>query len=215
MLNFAGEVNRAPRGANSASSSSDHASVAPERGGWWWGCRTVRWWLSGVSAQDRSTAASLALRVVGSGGSPEDVVRAMAPLHVSGWLFPGDTLVSLAVGALAESGASRVDPLEAGSLYKEFLPECQFSGKTARAKSSYALRAVAMFQGGVRPDLGEDAGWYQADDFWLYAAYASSRTSERPRPRSGRSVGDVCEAIRPATALSSGHAAPAMNAVTM
>lgn len=137
----------------------------------------------------------MALSVVASGGPVEDLVRAMAPLHVPRWLFPGDTLVELAVDALAESGVTRVEPLDAASLYEEFLPECQFSGKTQRAKSSYALRAVAMAHGGVRPDLGEDAGWYRADDFWLYAAYAFVAYLRAAAARSRRPIGEVCRAI--------------------
>ena len=56
-------------------------------------------------------------------------------------------------------------------LYERFLAEYPFSGRTARAKSSYALRATAMIQAGVEPDLVDDAGWYKADDFWLFALY--------------------------------------------
>ncbi len=87
--------------------------------------------------------------MLAAGSSVPEVVSAAAPLHVRGWLFPGDVYVGLAADALAESGATRDNPLDAGSLYETFLPECPFSGKTERAKSSYALRAVAMVHAGV------------------------------------------------------------------
>ncbi len=92
----------------------------------------------------------------------------MAGLHSRGDLFPGDELIVLAADALAESGASWDRPLDGSLLYEQFLSEYPFSGRTAEAKSSYALRATAMIQAGVEPDLVDDAGWYKADDFWLF-----------------------------------------------
>ena len=119
----------------------------------------------------------------------------MAGLHSRGDLFPGDVLIVLAADALAESGASRDRPLDGSMLYERFLAEYPFSGRTARAKSSYALRATAMIQAGVEPDLVDDAGWYKADDFWLFALYALVAYVRAAADRTHRSTAAVCAAI--------------------
>src|SRR5690348_16130031 len=125
--------------------------------------------------------------MVGGGSSPEEVVSAMAELHVRHDLFPGDELIGLTADAIRESGATREQPLDGATLYDKFLPERAFSGKTQRTKSSYALRAAAMIASGVEPDLADDAGWYQADDFWVYATFAFVTYVRAAADRTGRS----------------------------
>jgi hypothetical protein len=119
----------------------------------------------------------------------------MAPLHVRHDLFPGEVLTGLAADALAESGASRANPIEGSGIRERLLPEHRFSGSTAHAKSRYALHAAAMTHAGVEPDLLEDAGWYEADDFWLYATYALVIYVRAAAEHSQRSVPDICRAI--------------------
>jgi hypothetical protein len=155
-----------------------------------------------VTEQDRQQARGQVLSLLAVGSTVPDVVSAAAPLHVRGRLFPGDVYIGLAADALGESGVTRDNPLDAGSLYETFLPECPFSGKTERAKSSYALRAVAMVHAGVEPDLADDAGWYRLDDFWIYAAYALVTYVRAAADRSRRPVVEVCRAVAGRYALS-------------
>jgi hypothetical protein len=141
-----------------------------------------------ISDGDRREVRALVLSVLAAGGSDVDAISGLAPVHVRGFLFPGDVVIELAADVLALSTASREAPLEAATLYERFLPERRFSGKTERSKSSYALRAVAMIHAGVEPDLAGDAGWYQLDDFWIYATYALITYVRAAADRTGRSV---------------------------
>jgi hypothetical protein len=130
-----------------------------------------------------------------AGAEVGEVVSAMAPLHVRSDVFPGDELVALAADALGESGASRENPIEGSGIRERLLPEHPFSGSTAHAKSRYALHAVAMTCAGVEPDLLEDAGWYQADDFWLYAVYGFVIYVRAAAEHAGITVAEVCSRI--------------------
>ncbi len=73
--------------------------------------------------EDRGSARDLVLSMLAGGQSVDEMASAMAGLHPRGDLFPGDVLIVMAAGALAESGASRHHPLDGSTLYERFLAE--------------------------------------------------------------------------------------------
>jgi hypothetical protein len=148
-----------------------------------------------ITDDARAAARRLVLSMTAAGAEVGELVSAMAPLHVRHDLFPGDELVALAADALDESGASRENPIEGSGIRERLLPEHPFSGSTAHAKSRYALHAVAMTSAGVEPDLLEDAGWYRADDFWLYALYGFVIYVRAAAEHAGITVAEVCSRI--------------------
>jgi hypothetical protein len=52
-----------------------------------------------------------------------------------------------------------------------------------------------MIHAGVQPDLLEDAGWYRADDFWLYALFAFAICVRAAAEHASVSVAEVCSRI--------------------
>jgi hypothetical protein len=148
-----------------------------------------------ITDGERRAVRQLVLSLTAAGAEIGELVSAMAPVHVRNDLFPGDELVALAGDALAESGASRENPIEGSGIRERLLPERPFSGSTEHAKSRYALHAAAMIHAGVQPDLLEDAGWYRADDFWLYALYGFVIYVRAAAEHAEISVAEVCSRV--------------------
>ena len=101
-----------------------------------------------------------------------ELMSELAPLHPRDDTFPGEVFLRAAADALDWCGASRADPLPLEGLRERFLPECTFRGRD-NTKLRYAVLAAAALQGGTEPDLLEEVGWWQADDFWQYALFAA------------------------------------------
>jgi len=78
----------------------------------------------------------------------------------------------LAADALNWCRANRADPLPLEGLRERFLPERASRGRQ-NSKFQYAVLAAAALHGGTEPDLLEEVGWWQADDFWQYALFAA------------------------------------------
>jgi hypothetical protein len=125
------------------------------------------------AGQDSATATDIVLRGIASGESVDVIAGQLAGLQPpERFKSAGADLIDLAVKALALAEVSPVAPLEYSGIRERFLPEIKFSGNTHHQKSHTALRAAAMAHGGVIPSLEEDAGWWRAGDFWLFALYA-------------------------------------------
>ena len=101
-----------------------------------------------------------------------DLSRDMARYSRRHEIFPADVLLELAADALDVAGVTRAQPIEYAGIRERFLAECEFRGNSDHQKSRYALRAAAMLHGGVRPDLGEDAGWWRVENLPLFALFA-------------------------------------------
>ena len=145
-----------------------------------------------VSDEDRIAAIRLALAGIARGGDVNGVLRDLVGLHPKDNTFPGEVLLELGADALGLAGVGRDQPLEYAALFERFLPECSFRGRSQNERRHYALRAVAMIHGGVRPDLLEDTYWWgDIEDFWMYALFALTICVRAAADRLGQTVADV------------------------
>jgi hypothetical protein len=109
-------------------------------------------------------------------------------------LIAYQVFLRLAADALQWCGASRADPLLLEGLRERFLPECAFRGRQ-NAKLQYAVLAAAAVHGGTEPDLPEEVAYWQADDFWQYAAYAAVAYIRAAASRAGVSLSQACQEL--------------------
>jgi len=132
-----------------------------------------------------------------------ELVSELAPLHPRDNTFPGEVFLRAAADALDWCRASRANPLPLERLRERFLPERAFRGRQ-NPKFQYALLAAAALQGGTEPDLLEEIGWWQADDFWQYALFAAVAYIRAAASRAGVPVRQACQDL----AQRPGHLAP-------
>ena len=132
-----------------------------------------------------------------------ELVTELAPLHPRDSTFPGEVFLRPAADALDWCGASRSGPLLVEGLREQFLPECTFRGRQNH-KLQYALLAAAALHGGTRPDLLDEVAWWQTDDFWQYALFATVAYIRAAVGRAGVPVRQVCQDL----AQRPGHLAP-------
>ncbi len=88
--------------------------------------------------------------------------------------------------------ASPADPLPLEGLRERFLPECTFRGRQ-NAKLRYAVLAAAAVRGGTDPDLLDEVAWWQTDDFWQYALFATVAYIRAAASRAGVPVRQACQ----------------------
>jgi hypothetical protein len=83
------------------------------------------------------------------------------------------------------------------------LPGCTFRGQQNK-ELQYAVLAAAALHGGIDPDLLDEVAWWQTDDFWQYALFATVAYIRAAASRAGVPVHQACQdmAGRP------GHLAP-------
>ena len=76
--------------------------------------------------------------------------------------------------------------------------------RPGNTKFQYAVLAAAALAGGTEPDLLEEVGWWQTDDFWQYALFAAVACIRAAASRAGVPVRRACQDLtgRP------GHPAP-------
>jgi hypothetical protein len=122
--------------------------------------------------EDAATARRLLLDGLARDADIFELLSELAPLHPRDDTFPGEVLLHLAADALDWCGASRADPLELERIRERFLAECTFRGRQNK-KLQYAVLVAAALHGGTEPDLLDEVGWWQSDDFWQYALYAT------------------------------------------
>ncbi len=127
---------------------------------------------AGPTDEDFDSAARLGLLGLSDGQVPDSVMEQLAALHPRHNTFPAEVLLELAADAIAESGASRGEPIQYEGMRDRLLPEYDFRGKSQQHKSHYALMAAAMIRAGVNPDLLDEAHGWGIDDMWEYAFYA-------------------------------------------
>jgi hypothetical protein len=100
----------------------------------------------------------------------------------------------LAADALTWCGASRTSPLSLEGLRDRFLPECTFRGRENK-KLQYAALAAAALHGGTEPDLLDEIAWWQTDDFWQYALFATVAYIRAAANRAGVPVFQECREL--------------------
>ncbi len=82
------------------------------------------------------------------------------------------TFLHVAADTLGWCGAGRTSPLSLEGIGDRFLPDCLFRGRQNN-KFQYAVLAAAALHGGTEPDLLDEIAWWQTDDFWQYALFAT------------------------------------------
>jgi hypothetical protein len=123
-----------------------------------------------------------------------ELVSELALLHPRDNTFPGEVFLAAAADTLDWCGASRADPLSLEGLRERFLPERAFRGRQ-NSKFQYAVLAAAALQGGTEPDLLQEVGWWQADDFWQYALFAAVAYIRAAASRAGVPVRQACHEL--------------------
>jgi hypothetical protein len=124
------------------------------------------------TAEDTVTARRILLDGLIRDASIFDLAGELAPLHPRNNTFPGEVFLHLAADALDWYGASRADPVSLEGIGDRFLPECTFRGRQNN-KLQYAVLPAAALGGGTEPDPLEEIAWWQTDDFWQYALFAT------------------------------------------
>jgi hypothetical protein len=132
-----------------------------------------------------------------------ELVSELTPPHPRDNTFPGEVFLHLAGDALHWCGASRVGPLPPKGLRERFLPECTFRGRQ-NTKLQYAVLAAAALHGGTEPDLLDEVGRWQADDFWQCALFTAVAYIRAAASRAGVPVRQECQDL----AQRPGHPAP-------
>jgi hypothetical protein len=144
------------------------------------------------TAEDAITARRVLLDGLARDADIFELVSELAPLHPQDSTFPGEVFLRAAADALDWCAARRADPLPLEGLRERFLPERAFRGRQ-NSKFQYAVLAAAALHGGTEPDLLEEAGWWQADDFWQYALFAAVACIRAAASRAGGPVPQACQ----------------------
>ena len=143
---------------------------------------------------DAATARRILLDGLADGTETFKLLGDLAPLHPRNDTFPGEVFLRLAADALDWCGASRADPLDLEAITERFLPECRFRGRQNK-KLQYAVLAAAAVHGGTEPDLLDEVGWWQTDDFWEYALFAAAAYIRAAARRADVPVRQACEEL--------------------
>jgi hypothetical protein len=146
------------------------------------------------TAEDTVTARRILLDGLTRDADIFDLAGELAPLHPRNNTFPGEVFLHLAADALDWCGASRTDPLSLEGIRDCFLPECTFRGRQNK-KFQYAVLAAAGIHGGTEPDLLGEIVWWQTDDFWQYALFATVAYIRAAASRAGVPVPRACQEL--------------------
>ena len=153
--------------------------------------------------EDAAAARQLLLDGLARGADVFELASELAPLHPRDNTFPGEVLLRLAADALDWCGASRADPLALEGIRERFLAEGTFRGRQNK-KLQYAVLVAAALRGGTEPDLLDEVAWWQTDDFWQYALYATVAYIRAAANKAGVPVRQACQDL----AKRSDHPAP-------
>jgi hypothetical protein len=142
--------------------------------------------------EDAATARQILLDGLARDADIFELLSNLAPLHPRNNTFPGEVLLRLAADALDWCNASRADPLALERIRERFLPESTFRGRQHK-KLQYAVLVAAALRGGTEPDLLDEVAWWQTDDFWQYALFATVAYIRAAANRAGVPVRQVCQ----------------------
>jgi hypothetical protein len=146
------------------------------------------------TSEDAAAARRILLDGLGRDADIFEMLPELAPLHPRDNTFPGEVFLQLAADALDWCGASRADPLALEGLRERFLPECAFRGRQNK-KLQYAVLAAAALHGGTEPDLLDEVAWWQTDDFWHYALFATVAYIRAAASRAGVPARQACQQL--------------------
>jgi len=146
------------------------------------------------ASADAVTARRVLLAGLADGTEMSGLVGELEPLHPRNNTFPGEVFLGLAADALDWCGASRADPLTLERIGERFLPECSFRGRQNK-KLQFAVLAAAALHGGTEPDLLDEVAWWQTDDFWEYALFATVAYIRAAANRAGVPIAQACQEL--------------------
>lgn len=146
------------------------------------------------TAEDAADARRVVLDRLARDADIAELESALAPLHQRNDTFPGEVLLGLAADSLTWCGASRSRPLGLEGLQERFLPERAFHGRQNK-KLQYAVLAAAAIHGGTEPDLLDEVGGWQTDDFWQYALYTAVAYIRAAADKAAVPVPQACRAL--------------------
>jgi hypothetical protein len=144
--------------------------------------------------EDAVTARQVLLDGLAHGIEVFELLGELAPLHPRNDTFPGEVFLRLAADALDWCGASRADPVALEGIRERFLPECAFRGRQNK-KLQFAVLAAAALHGGTAPDLLDEVAWWQTDDFWEYALFATVAYIRAAANRAGVPARQACQEL--------------------
>ena len=72
------------------------------------------------------------------------------------------------------------------------MPERASRGRQ-NSKFQYAVLAAAALHGGTDPDLLDGVAWWQSDDFWQYALFATVAYIRAAASRAGVPARQACQ----------------------
>src|SRR5262249_22738600 len=147
-----------------------------------------------LTPQDAAAARRILLDGLGRDVDIFEMLPELAPLHPRDNTFPGEVFLRLAADALDWCGASRANPLTLEGIRERFLPECAFRGRQNK-KLQYAVLAAAALHGGTEPDLLDEVAWWQTDDFWQYALFATIAYIRAAASQAGVPVRQACQQL--------------------
>jgi hypothetical protein len=142
--------------------------------------------------EDAATARHILLDGLARDADIFELLSQLAPLHPRDNTFPGEVLLRLAADALDWCQVSRADPLPLEGIRERFLPECTLRGRQNN-KLQYAVLVAAALRGGTDPDLLDEVAWWQSDDFWQYALFATVAYIRAAASRAGIPVRQACQ----------------------
>jgi len=122
--------------------------------------------------EDRIEAICRLLSGLEKGSDAHELAAAVADLHPKNNTFPGEVFMELAADAFEIAGISRDTSIPYEGLREAHLAECSFRGRENR-KIQYAILTSAALRAGLKPDLLDEVGWWQNDDYWRYALFAT------------------------------------------
>ena len=144
--------------------------------------------------EDTATARRILLDGLANGTGIFTLLGELEPLHPRHDTFPGKVFLHLAADALDWCGANRAGPLPLEGLRERFLPECRLRGRENK-KLQFAILAAAAVHGGTEPDLLDEVAWWQTDDFWQYALFATVACIRAAASRAGVPIAQACQEL--------------------
>jgi hypothetical protein len=150
---------------------------------------------AGATDEDCIEVVRFVLLGLATGEDLESISDQLHQVHLPNNTFPAEVLLELAADAIAESGATQVEPIEYGGIRERYLPEYEFRGKSQQHKCHYALMAAAMIRAGIYPDLLDEAYGWGIEDMWRYAFCALLAYARLASEETGRTLAAIAAAV--------------------